>query len=88
MFGENSHYGNFCHGICTCSQDASVSLLCVLQTGLERVVRMGLTIGLIVWVFQSQAEMDRRVYRNYIDIRKYAYTSCLDLAKAQHTAVP
>lgn len=49
--------------------------MCVLQTGLERVVRMGLTIGLIVWVFQSQAQMDRRVYRNYIDIRKYAFTS-------------
>ena len=59
----------------------------MLQTGLERVVRMGLTIGLIVWVFQSQAEMDRRVYRNYIDIRKYAITSCMDLVKGQYTAV-
>lgn len=60
----------------------------MLQTGLERVVRMGLTIGLIVWVFQSQAEMDRRVYRNYIDIRKWAYTSSLNSAKAQLSAVP
>ena len=58
----------------------------MLQTGLERVVRMGLTIGLIVWVFQSQAEMDRRVYRSYIDIRKYALTSCVDSVKSQYTA--
>lgn len=51
--------------------------MCAVQTGLERVVRMGLTIGLIVWVFQSQAEMDRRVYKNYIDIRKYEPASSL-----------
>ena len=47
-------------------------------------MRMALTIGLIVWVFQSQAEMDRRVYRNYIDIRKYESASCLP---SQHTVV-
>ena len=49
---------------------------------------MGLTIGLIVWVFQSQAQMDKRVYRSYIDIRKYAFTSRVsDSVKGQCTAV-
>lgn len=31
---------------------------------------MALTIGLFVWVFQSQAELDKKVYKDYIDIRK------------------
>ena len=32
---------------------------------------MALTIGLFVWVFQAQAELDKKVYKDYIDIRKY-----------------
>lgn len=58
------------------------ALMCAVQTGLERVVRMSLTIGLIVWVFQSQAQMDRKVYRNYIDIRKYDLLSSFRQAHA------
>ena len=45
---------------------------CLVQTGLERVVRMALTIGLYVWVFQSQASLDKKVNKDYLNIRRSA----------------
>ena len=32
---------------------------------------MALTIGLYVWVFQSQASLDKKVNKDYMNIRKY-----------------
>ncbi len=43
---------------------------CLVQTGLERVVRMALTVGLYVWVFQSQASLDKKVNKDYLNIRR------------------
>jgi len=34
------------------------------------VVRMALTIGLYVWVFQSQASLDKKVNKDYLNIRR------------------
>ena len=47
-----------------------MDLCCLVQTGLERVVRMALTIGLYVWVFQSQASLDKKVNKDYLNIRR------------------
>ena len=57
---------------CSCTQmhESTHSLCCCMQTGLERVVRMALTIGLLALVFQSQAQLDKKVNHDYIVIRK------------------
>ncbi len=63
-----------CHSVMRCIPCfllITKSCLCyVVQTGLERVVRMALTIGLYVWVFQSQASLDKKVNKDYLNIRR------------------
>ncbi|KAA6420817.1 MAG: small conductance mechanosensitive ion channel family [Trebouxia sp. A1-2] len=50
-----------------------------VRTGLERVVRMALTIGLYVWVFQSQASLDKKVNKDYLNIRRVQFCGLLFL---------
>ena len=41
-----------------------------MQTGLERCVKMGMIIGLWVWVFQNRAYMDKNAWHFYLTVRK------------------
>lgn len=62
---------NMCHSVTCCIPCfLLMALCCLVQTGLERVVRMALTIGLYVWVFQSQASLDKKVNKDYLNIRR------------------
>jgi len=67
----NAH---MCHSVMRCIPCflliIECCLYCLVQTGLERVVRMALTIGLYVWVFQSQASLDKKVNKDYLNIRR------------------